>query len=111
MAIVGLAMLGACAYQYKDWLYYFAILDPHTTNGGTAIVALSAAAGILLTGIVGIVYIFVTGDTKSVLAKMQFNSTALAQTVITAATQRTDVEVDETAKNENLRHHKDEDYE
>jgi hypothetical protein len=90
MAIIGLAMLGACAYQYKDWLYYFAILDPHTTNGGTAIVALSAAAGILLTGIVGIVYIFVTGDTKSVLAKMQFNSTALAQTALNSVVERRD---------------------
>lgn len=90
MALVGIAMLAACAYQYKDWLYYFATLDPHETSGAAAITALSAMAGVLLVCISGVVMWFITGDTKSVLAKMQFNASTVAQTALSSAADRKD---------------------
>lgn len=74
MCLISDAVLLWIFSTYKDWLYYLATLE--TQHAGTAITAMSAAAGILFVCIAAIQIWFITGSTKSLETMFKFNATA-----------------------------------
>lgn len=125
MMLITIAMMGLVMYKYVDWLYYFATIPSAPAGAAavcagtstpavqqTSITALSAAAATMLVCLSMILTWFITGSNKTIEAMYKFNATAATQTALSSVAQiveskHTEVIVDESAKNENLRHHKD----
>lgn len=74
MCLISDAVLLWIFSTYKDWLYYLATLE--SPNAGTAITAMSAAAGILFVCVAAIQIWFITGSTKSLETMFKFSATA-----------------------------------
>ena len=90
MTIIFMIALMCLMKQYVDWLYYFATLDPKITSGGTAITALSAAAGVLFVCFSAVMIWFITGSVRTVESMFKFNATAMAQASLNAVNERRD---------------------
>ncbi len=84
MSLISDAILLWIFYTYKDWLYYFA--EMQSPNAGTAITAMSAAAGILFVCVAGIQIWFITGSTKSLETIMRFSAVASSVASVAAET-------------------------
>ena len=102
------AILGI-GFVYKDWLWDFAVLDPHTTSGGVAITALSAFCGVMVTGIVAIQIYFITGSTRSLEAMFKFGSINQAAESVAAVTERNDLVQETTERVIRPRNHEEHD--
>jgi hypothetical protein len=102
--LANLAIL-AIGFVYKDWLWDFAVLDPHATSGAVAITALSAFAGVMITVIGAIQIFFITGSTRSLEAMFKFGSMNQAAEVVESETTRNDSveEIDQKYQTQELK--------
>jgi hypothetical protein len=86
---------------YKDWLWHFANLDPTKTSGAHAITAISAFAGIMITGIVAVQIFLITGSTKTIEAMFKMGSLATSTSTVESKMQ------EYTERKERPRDHQD----
>ena len=115
MMLVTIGVMLLTMWQYVGWIYYFATIDPTMTSPAVqtaSITAISAAAGVLLVCLSAVLMWFITGQTRTLETMFKFNASTAAQTALSAAAQvseskHTEVIIDESAKNENLRHHRE----